>query len=168
MGGNIGACTVEMLLRTDAVVAVFEPNPSNLFYLTSSLKAAARAHPSLAHRVAVFPLALGNASRTSQIFESKGNAGDSSIDSVSPQATGHWTQATGRWTLPNRMIAASFPVLVRSFEHIWTVGAAGKRNRTAVAGMTSDALATGAPSVELTGPLVKARTIQTMKVDVQG
>lgn len=40
IGGNIGTCSVELLLRCpEAHLAVFEPNPSNLFYLTSSLKA---------------------------------------------------------------------------------------------------------------------------------
>lgn len=29
-GANIGACTLEMLLRTDARIVAFEPNPNNL------------------------------------------------------------------------------------------------------------------------------------------
>lgn len=169
VGGNIGACSVELLLRTDASLAVFEPNPSNLFYLTSSVKAAARAQPSIAHRVAVFPLALGNSSRTSQVFEAKGNAGESSVDSMIGQV-GHWTF---------NKVAASFPVFVRTLDQVWPIvdregrSVGPKRNAalTAQSGAvakTSDPSASGAPSVELSGPLAKASTIQTMKIDVQG
>ena len=37
IGGNIGACTLELLLSTDARVIAFEPSPRNLFHLTSTL-----------------------------------------------------------------------------------------------------------------------------------
>lgn len=37
IGANIGACTVELLLRTNARVVAFEPSPTNLFYLTRNL-----------------------------------------------------------------------------------------------------------------------------------
>ena len=34
VGANIGACTVELLLRTNASIVALEPSPTNYFYLT--------------------------------------------------------------------------------------------------------------------------------------
>lgn len=80
-GGNIGSCTLEMLLRTNASVVVFEPNPRNLFLLTSTLYNASRMLPDLclAQRVRVFPYAVGNESSTSSIYQVRGNPGDSIV-----------------------------------------------------------------------------------------
>jgi len=36
IGANIGACMMEMLTKTNAKITVFEPNPVNLFCLTST------------------------------------------------------------------------------------------------------------------------------------
>ena len=58
-GANIGACSLEMLLRTDARVVAFEPSPVNRFYLTRSLRMAALRDPSIGRRVVVVPFALG-------------------------------------------------------------------------------------------------------------
>ena len=64
VGGNIGACSMEVLLRTDARLIIFEPSFTNLYYLTRTLQAAHRHSPhlDLAHRVVVFPIGLGNES----------------------------------------------------------------------------------------------------------
>ena len=66
LGGNIGACTVEMLMRTSASLLVFEPNPQNLFHLTSTLRTLELERPQLgvADRVVVFPIGIGNMSRS--------------------------------------------------------------------------------------------------------
>ena len=37
IGANIGACIMTMLLASDAFIVAFEPNPANLFRLTSTL-----------------------------------------------------------------------------------------------------------------------------------
>ena len=58
-GANIGACSLEMLLRTDARVVAFEPSPVNRFYLTRSLRMAALRDPSIGRRIVVVPFALG-------------------------------------------------------------------------------------------------------------
>ena len=65
VGSSIGACAVEMLLRTEAAVAVFESNPSHLFHVHSTLRLLAAQLPQrhLAERVIVFPITLSNESR---------------------------------------------------------------------------------------------------------
>jgi hypothetical protein len=65
VGSSIGACAVEMLLRTEAAVAVFESNPSHLFHVHSTLRLLAAKLPQrhLAERVIVFPITLSNESR---------------------------------------------------------------------------------------------------------
>ena len=59
-GANIGACTVELLLRTDAQILAFEPSAINLFYLTRSLRLLAKRYPPVARRVVVLPIGLGD------------------------------------------------------------------------------------------------------------
>ena len=68
VGGNIGACSMEVLLRTDARLIIFEPSFTNLYYLTRTLQAAHRHSPhlDLAHRVVVFPIGLGNESNSTE------------------------------------------------------------------------------------------------------
>ena len=36
LGSNIGACSFELALRTNATIVAIEPNPANLFYLSST------------------------------------------------------------------------------------------------------------------------------------
>ena len=67
VGANIGACTLEMLLSTNATVVAIEPNPANLFYLTSTLAMAAHANPAIAQRVVVLPVGASSYSRTSRM-----------------------------------------------------------------------------------------------------
>lgn len=79
IGANIGSCTMQMLLQTRARVIAFEPNAQNLFYLTRSLKHAARRDPSLAHRVLVLPIGLGEADSSLTVFEEPSNAGNTQL-----------------------------------------------------------------------------------------
>eukprot|EP00966_Prymnesium_polylepis_P181525 4204620-Prymnesium_polylepis.1 len=46
VGANIGACTLQLLLHTNATVLAFEPSPLNLFHLTESLHRTALGNPS--------------------------------------------------------------------------------------------------------------------------
>ena len=77
VGANIGACTLEMLVRTRARIVAFEPSEANLFYLTRTLKLAAERDPSVANRVLVFPLGAGEAWSRTPIFLQPGNLGNS-------------------------------------------------------------------------------------------
>ena len=81
VGGNIGACSMEVLLRTDARLIIFEPSFTNLYYLTRTLQAAHRHSPhlDLAHRVVVFPIGLGNESSSTELFADTVNSGDSIV-----------------------------------------------------------------------------------------
>ena len=49
-----------MLVETDANVLAFEPNPANLFALTSTLL---RLGPAYSNRVTLFPAAVGSISK---------------------------------------------------------------------------------------------------------
>ena len=82
-GANIGSCTLELLLLTNASVVAFEPSPINLFYLTRSLKAAARRSPGLADRVVVFPIGLGDEHAAGKLFAASNNLGNSVITAAS-------------------------------------------------------------------------------------
>lgn len=82
LGANLGSCTLEALLRENRTsIVAFEPNPLNLYRLTSTLHRAAREHPSLRlrDRVLLYPLAVGNASEASTITQTKGNSGASVV-----------------------------------------------------------------------------------------
>ena len=74
VGGNIGACTVEMLLRTNATPVVFEPSPVNLHYLTTSL-AWMHDDGKLRHGALVLPVGLGNETSQLTLHEQRGNSG---------------------------------------------------------------------------------------------
>ena len=87
VGANIGACTVEVLLRVpEARVIAVEPSASNLFYLTSSLVALGRAAPGLRvrERVLVVRAAVGNASAVDVATREEGNYGATSMGSWHP------------------------------------------------------------------------------------
>jgi FkbM family methyltransferase len=79
VGANIGACTLQLLLHTNATVLAFEPSPLNLFHLTESLHRTALGNPSIASRVTVFPIAVGDFNGSDRIFVAKGNAGNSVV-----------------------------------------------------------------------------------------
>lgn len=77
VGANIGTCTMQMLSRPDvAQVVSFEPNPKNLFYLTSSVLN----NPGSSSRLALFPMALGQADAAHKMFMTPGNAGNTVLD----------------------------------------------------------------------------------------
>ena len=57
-----------MLAHTRAVILAVEPNPVNLFYLTSSLHAARSAPLHAASRAAVLPIGVGSERGTSRLF----------------------------------------------------------------------------------------------------
>ena len=102
VGAGVGACSLELLLRTDATLAVFEPNPVNLFYLTQTLHSAARTRPKakIERRCVVFPLALGRGSSASSLVEAQyGTLAGVAVGSMAPHA-GPWTRAPLR--LPTR------------------------------------------------------------------
>ena len=68
VGANIGACTFPMLSRVDVKsVFAFEPNPKNLFYLTSSVLQ----NPGLRERLRLFPIALGKKEQRASIAHPK-------------------------------------------------------------------------------------------------
>ena len=79
LGANIGACTVELLVRTRARIIAFEPSPANLFHLTRSLRSLASAIPDVAECVVVFPIALGDRPTAAQIVGEVGNLGNSVV-----------------------------------------------------------------------------------------
>ena len=88
LGGNIGACSVEMLMRhREAALVIFEPSPLNLFRLSSTLHALALERPDLQvqDRVVVFPLAVGNASADLPLFVARNNHGDSVVGTTVPR-----------------------------------------------------------------------------------
>ena len=80
IGANIGACTAEFLRYTDASIIAVEPNPFNLYHLTRTLHAAAKMNASMASRVAVVALGLGDKLIRDAIVQwPNGNAGNSAI-----------------------------------------------------------------------------------------
>ena len=62
-----------MLLHTDAHIKVFEPNPDNLFCLTSTLLQLSK---ETQNRVTLYPIALGLHKSTSKLYVSSKNAGN--------------------------------------------------------------------------------------------
>jgi FkbM family methyltransferase len=77
VGANIGACVVQILSTTDATVVAFEPNPKNLFRLTSTLM---NLPEEMKSRVTLFPVALGSEpSGTATIVADPRNAGNTQV-----------------------------------------------------------------------------------------
>jgi FkbM family methyltransferase len=77
IGANIGSCVLQMLLETDAVVLAFEPNPRNLFPLTSTLLLL---EPKLRNRVYVFPIGIGEMTGSASVTNDlRSNAGASML-----------------------------------------------------------------------------------------
>jgi FkbM family methyltransferase len=76
VGANIGACVLQVLLTTKATIVAFEPAPTNLFILTSTLLALPA---SLRDRVFLFPIGVGDAAMQSTINVARDNRGNSVI-----------------------------------------------------------------------------------------
>jgi len=79
VGANIGSCTMQMLARPDVPeVVAFEPNPKNYFYLTGSVLK----NQGFKERLALFPLALGQAAGSHPMYMQVGNAGNTVLDNA--------------------------------------------------------------------------------------
>eukprot|EP00747_Dinoflagellata_sp_TGD_P196625 gnl/TRDRNA2_/TRDRNA2_66988_c0_seq1.p1 gnl/TRDRNA2_/TRDRNA2_66988_c0~~gnl/TRDRNA2_/TRDRNA2_66988_c0_seq1.p1 ORF type:complete len:325 (+),score=44.65 gnl/TRDRNA2_/TRDRNA2_66988_c0_seq1:95-976(+) len=77
IGANIGSCLLQMMAREDVPHGVaFEPNPANLFYLTSSILAT----PGTAQKLTLYPDALGSHFESHMLYEEPGNAGNTVLD----------------------------------------------------------------------------------------
>ena len=65
VGANIGACTAQMLARPDVdMVVAYEPNPANLFYLTSTIM-----KNNFKSKIALYPVGLGEVAANLPIYE---------------------------------------------------------------------------------------------------
>jgi len=78
-GANIGACTLHMLLTTDAHVLAFEPGADNLFYFSSSLMQLREFFTNAEQHLQLYPLAVGAANVSDELHATIGNAGHSVI-----------------------------------------------------------------------------------------
>jgi FkbM family methyltransferase len=77
IGANIGACVVQILATTKASVVAFEPNPNNLFRLTSTLL---NLPEDMKNRVTLFPVAVGSEPASSARLVAKGdNQGNTQV-----------------------------------------------------------------------------------------
>jgi len=76
IGSNIGACLFPMAARSDVPMAMaFEPNPKNLFYLTSTVLGT----PQTKNHIVLYPYALGDEDADESIYMEHGNAGNSVV-----------------------------------------------------------------------------------------
>jgi FkbM family methyltransferase len=85
IGANIGSCILQVLLTTDATVVAFEPAPTNLFVLTSTLLALPA---TLRRRVWLFPIGLGDTAMESTINVDSTNRGNSVVGVKVQEAEG--------------------------------------------------------------------------------
>lgn len=89
VGSNIGACLVPMLSRLDVEsVAAFEPSRQNQFYLTSTVLN----NSHLRHKLAFYPLALGDRDSSQPMYAERGNHGNTVVGrpaNASPQPIGY-------------------------------------------------------------------------------
>jgi FkbM family methyltransferase len=77
IGANIGACVIQILSTTNASVVAFEPNPNNLFRLTSTLL---NLPEEMKNRVTLFPVAVGSEMASSARIVAKGdNQGNTQV-----------------------------------------------------------------------------------------
>jgi FkbM family methyltransferase len=76
IGANIGACVMQVLFSTNASILAFEPNPRNLFRLTSTLM---HLPEEMKDRVALFPVALGDEPAMTSIVTTPDNAGNTQV-----------------------------------------------------------------------------------------
>ena len=79
IGANIGACTMEMLLGTNATIIAFEPHPINLFALKQTIS---KLDSSIQNRLTLVPVGLGLEHATSTIFSANDNMGNSIIGTI--------------------------------------------------------------------------------------
>lgn len=79
IGTNIGSCTMEMLLGTNASIISFEPHPMNLFNIK---KTVSKMDKSYQDRLLLFPVGLGDAQAVSTIYSGGNNMGNSVIGKI--------------------------------------------------------------------------------------
>ncbi len=81
-GANIGACSLHMLLASDASVIAFEPGADNLFYASSSLhRLNEQGTGAASTRAALVPVGLGRNASRQLLYQAIGNAGHAVIGS---------------------------------------------------------------------------------------
>lgn len=79
IGANIGSCTMEMLLSTDAPILAFEPHPKNQLCLRKTIS---RLEPEYQNRIILVPIALGEALGSSTIYSASNNMGNSVVGKI--------------------------------------------------------------------------------------
>ena len=113
IGANVGACTVEWLLKSRMTVFSFEPNPLNLFYLTRTLHAGqeqlknCRGNRTAIARegcVTVLPIAVGSVAGVAPVLTDELNPGNSRLVA---QGTAHPDQLQTQ--VPVRPLDELFP-----------------------------------------------------------
>lgn len=105
VGGNIGHCTLTMLMQTDAFVVVVEPSPANLYYMTSTLRRNADTRHDLRKRVLVLPFAAGNSSFQATLYAAYQNAGNSVVGTNSHLVKDHdGQQMDEQYTIETRAL----------------------------------------------------------------
>ena len=76
IGANIGSCLLLMMAQAGVQKSLaFEPNPTNQFYLTSSILA----NPDIAKKVTLYPVGLGDKDEVMPIYTEAGNAGNTVV-----------------------------------------------------------------------------------------
>jgi FkbM family methyltransferase len=88
-----------VLVEVGSNIVAFEPSPSNLFYLTRSLRMAAERLPDITNRVVVLPLGVGDQAQSSVPFYVEANNSGNSVlgrafTSVCPRDDAACWQAT--------------------------------------------------------------------------
>ena len=126
LGANIGACTIALLLDTEARIIAFEPSPINQFYLTRSLQLAARRYPSIAERVVVYPLAAGDAWAQAPLFAESKNLGNSVLGTAITDACSgtdkRWHGSVGSACANSSMTRLSRKVIVSPIDDLFPDG----------------------------------------------
>eukprot|EP00965_Chrysotila_dentata_P075267 2486181-Pleurochrysis_carterae.AAC.10 len=77
-GANIGACSLHMLLATNAAVVAFEPGAANLFHASMTFRMLPN-NSSIRSRITLYPLALGSENKSETLNAAIGNAGHSVV-----------------------------------------------------------------------------------------
>mmetsp|Transcript_85605 Transcript_85605/g.171371 ORF Transcript_85605/g.171371 Transcript_85605/m.171371 type:complete len:425 (-) Transcript_85605:359-1633(-) len=85
VGSNVGACSLEMLVRLPEVhVVAFEPSPYNHFYLSRSMIRLAKVMPSVLQRFVLLPVAVGNSTASGETLFMKHNKGNQGATELIP------------------------------------------------------------------------------------
>jgi FkbM family methyltransferase len=154
-GSNIGSCGL-LLAANGATTVAFEPQPSNLFYLTSSVLAL---EPAARARVTLHPVGLGPARAKHTMFAQRGNAGNSVIDLVVPD---HITQAAD-------MSANKFDIFVDTLDNaLWPKAVRSHVPPPHIPLMKMDVQGYEAKLLAGAKHLLAARAIKAIKTELAG